>query len=115
MFKRFLDELEIEDWYETRMQELSQEFKKKALDRKDVERARVKYTQKVNNLVIQYEKEHKKLVQRRERKKKLRAPFIKLQEVWDNSQQSMKDWFLKKKEDFKKWRFNREYDKLMKK
>ena len=115
LFVTFQDEGEIEDWFETEKERLSDELYKVSFSRKGLPEAKKKFNKAMAKLVERYNKEHAKLHTHLERRKKTQKPRIRYR-AW--KKQLKKDWERKIKfwkAERKKRKFEKEYKKLMKK
>lgn len=112
MFKKFIDESEIEDWFEEEKVRLQKKYYKTHYAGKGGEDL---FNKEMSKLLARYDKEHYLLVKREKRSEFFRKPFVLLKEYvagWKKRLQNKRESL---KERFQKWRFDKEYDKLMKK
>jgi hypothetical protein len=111
----FIDESEIEDWFEEEKSKLNKTLYDASYAKKDVEKAKKKYDEQFAKLLKRYNKEHKNLTKRIERKRKFQKPFKDVKAWWKHYKKKTSKKWKARHEKFKKWRFDREYDRLMKK
>ena len=115
MFHSFEDEMEIDDWFQTTKEAAESEFYKHVYARKDEKKAKIKFNKKMDYLLKRYNQEYALLEKRKNRRAKFKKPFIALIAWWEKFKMTRKTNFQKHKKGFKTWRFNREYEHLMKK
>jgi len=115
MFRRFIDESEIEDWFEEEKTKLNKVFYDASYNKKNVEKAKKTFNEKFSQLLKRYEKEFQNLTKRIERKERLRKPFVACKDWWKYKSKVMAKSYSEHKEARKKKKLDKEYKKLMKK
>lgn len=114
MFKKFLDEAEIDEWFEEEKERLSDEFFQKSF-KGNTEDGREEYELRLKKLIKRLDLEHKKLNAKIARKERFLAPFIWMKKKFLSFISLQKEQMVVRKEQREKRKFNAKYDRLMKK
>ena len=112
MFRRFVDETEIDEWFEeekTRLQKKYFSSHYAGKGGKDL------FEKEMKKLFVRYEKEHQRFVNKESRKQRVQQPVIFLKNFFAQKKKRVRERVEQLKKRYEEWRFEREYEKLMKK
>ena len=108
-----MDELELDEWFNERRDELESEFINSLQKSKDHEKARVQFDKKYSNLIKEFQEKQKSMYDNKKRIHDIQAPWIKFKLWFVNLFEKIGLLYDKIKESIRKWFFERKIKKIL--